>query len=286
MVRFGRRHVRVGSTDSVDDVAWPAPTATFCTGSFTSVHWHVPGRYRDVLSALSSWIACSLPFPSGLIRRYILGALTDKYLLQTFCSPSGRRDGEPGTGWSVLAGIARVCAFCGLPSFSVATLGEIRGHFSVHLRPGMIVGSRIAIPLVVALIGAWLRPYLVSNRLGLVRTDPYRKIVSSSRLATMFFPCWRGEIVDICLILVHPAVHRFKEKNRCFVRTSDWRESPVGPNDLGSFGGGVCIVLSVESFLQSTRGFSYVLSGLCFLLSWSLAFRWAFSDWNPDIQRI
>jgi len=61
-----RRHVRVGSTDSGDDLAGPAPTPAWQL-VLTSCALACSGRYRDVFIRLSSWIACSCLF--RLVRR-------------------------------------------------------------------------------------------------------------------------------------------------------------------------------------------------------------------------
>ena len=63
---------------------------------------------------------------------------------------------------------------------------------------GMIVGARIAIPaLVVAGIGDWLKPYLIS--IGWLEAGaPFRKIGFVIALGTIL----GAAIVDICLILV------------------------------------------------------------------------------------
>src|ERR1700731_4906340 len=108
-----------------------------------------------------------LPFPSGFAVANILRALTDKDLLKRSVAKLG---GGMGTGYLVGLFSLNISWFArfGLPSAAVATL-ENSALSASTFGAGMIVGSRIAIPaLVVALIGAWLRPYLV----GLGRPGP------------------------------------------------------------------------------------------------------------------
>src|SRR5258708_36736838 len=71
----------------------------------------------------------------------------------------------------------------------------------------MIVGARIAIPaLVVALIGIWQTPHLIS--IGWLHPeDPFRKIGFIITLGTIL----GAAIIDIVLILIQ-AVRRFIEK--------------------------------------------------------------------------
>src|SRR5258707_6214676 len=157
-----------------------------------------------------------LPFPSGFAVANILRALTDKDLLKRSVATLG---GGMGTGYLVGLFSLNISWFArfGLSSAAVATL-EKSAISASTFGAGMIVGSRIAIPaLVVALIGACLRPYLVSiGWLG--PDDPYRKIGFIISLGTIL----GAAIVDICLILVQ-AVRRFREKNAASAEPADWK---------------------------------------------------------------
>src|SRR5258708_38204000 len=137
-----------------------------------------------------------LPFPSGFAVANILRVLTDKDLLKRSVATLG---GGIGTGYLVGLFSLNISWFArfGLSSATLATLGKA-GISASTFGAGMIVGFRIAIPaLVMALLGAWLRPYLVSiGWLG--PDDPYRKIAFIISLG----PIPPAAIFDICLILV------------------------------------------------------------------------------------
>jgi uncharacterized oligopeptide transporter (OPT) family protein len=156
-----------------------------------------------------------LPYPSGLAVANILRALTDKDLLNRSIAKLGA---GIGTGYLVglfslnLSWVARF----GFPATVLGTLQKA-GISASTFGAGMIVGSRIAIPaLVVALLGAWLRPYLISiGWLG--PDDPYRKIGFILSLGTIL----GAAIVDISLILVQ-AVKRFREKSVA-PEPADWK---------------------------------------------------------------
>src|SRR5260221_210051 len=127
--------------------------------------------------------------------------------------------GGMGTGYLVGLFSLNIPWFArfGLSSATLETLGKA-GISASTFGAGMIVGSRIAIPaLVVALIGKWLTPYLVSiGWLG--PDDPFRKIGFIISLGTIL----GAAIVDICLILVQ-AVRRVKEKNSTPSEPADWK---------------------------------------------------------------
>src|SRR6516164_3538727 len=99
-----------------------------------------------------------LAYPSGYAVANILRALTDKDLLKRSVAK---------LGGSMLIGYG-----AGWASLTVDTLSNI-GMSASTVGAGMIVGARIAIPaMVVALIGRWQTPYLVS--IGwLAPNDPY-----------------------------------------------------------------------------------------------------------------
>jgi uncharacterized oligopeptide transporter (OPT) family protein len=140
----------------------------------------------------------------------------------------------------------------------------------------MIVGSRIAIPaLVVALIGKWLTPYLVSiGWLG--PDDPFRKIGFIISLGTIL----GAAIIDICLILVQ-AVRRFKEKNSAPSEPADWKRVNLVGLLIWVLFWGVGIVWVGSQFLHQPWFFLTVAVGLCFLFVLVNGISLGISDWNP-----
>jgi uncharacterized oligopeptide transporter (OPT) family protein len=102
-----------------------------------------------------------LMFPSGFAVANILRALTDRNLLRRSIAKLG---GGMGAGYLVGVSSLNIPWFArlGLSSSAIAALGSA-GISASTVGAGMIVGARIAIPaLVVALIGAWQRPHLIS----------------------------------------------------------------------------------------------------------------------------
>jgi uncharacterized oligopeptide transporter (OPT) family protein len=215
-----------------------------------------------------------LPFPSGFAVANILRALTDKDLLKRSVAKLG---GGMGTGYLVGLFSLNISWFArfGLPSAAVATL-EKSAISASTFGAGMIVGSRIAIPaLVVALIGAGLRPYLV-NIGWLGPNDPYRKIGFIISLGTIL----GAAIVDICLILVQ-AVRRFREKNATPAETADWKRVNLFGLVIWVIFWGVGIVLVGSQFLHQPWLFLTVAVGLCFLFVLVNGISLGISDWNP-----
>ena len=215
-----------------------------------------------------------LPFPSGFAVANILRALTDKDLLKRSVAKLG---GGMGTGYLVGLFSLNISWFArfGLPGAAVATL-EKSAISASTFGAGMIVGSRVAIPaLVVALIGAWLRPYLVSiGWLG--PDDPYRKIGFIISLGTIL----GAAIVDICLILVQ-AVRRFREKNAASAEPADWKRVNLLGLMIWVIFWGVGIVLVGSQFLHQPWFFLTVAVGLCFLFVLVNGISLGISDWNP-----
>jgi OPT oligopeptide transporter protein len=215
-----------------------------------------------------------LPFPSGFAVANILRALTDKDLLKRSVAKLG---GGMGTGYMVGLFSLNISWFArfGLPSAAVATL-EKSAISASTFGAGMIVGSRIAIPaLVVALTGAWLRPYLVSiGWLG--PNDPYRKIGFIISLGTIL----GAAIVDICLILAQ-AVRRFREKNATPAESEDWKRVDLLGLVIWVIFWGVGIVLVGSQFLHQPWFFLTVAVGLCFLFVLVNGISLGISDWNP-----
>jgi hypothetical protein len=162
----------------------------------------------------------------------------------------------------------------GLPSSAIATLGNA-GISASTFGAGMIVGARIAIPaLVVALIGVWQRPHLVSMG-WLGPDDPFRKIGFIISLGTIL----GAAIVDIILILIQ-AVRRYKERIPAPAQ-EDWKRV----NQLGLFvwilfwGAGIVVIGS--AVLHQPWFFLMVAVLLSFLFVLVNGISLGISDWNP-----
>ena len=215
-----------------------------------------------------------LPFPSGFAVANILRALTDRDLLKRSVAKLG---GGMGTGYLVGLFSLNISWFArfGLPSAAVATL-EKSAISASTFGAGMIVGSRIAIPaLVVALIGASLRPYLVSIA-WLGPDDPYRKIGFIISLGTIL----GAAIVDICLILVQ-AVRRFREKNAPSAEPADWKRVNLLGLVIWVIFWGTGIVWVGSQFLHQPWFFLTAAVGLCFIFVLVNGISLGISDWNP-----
>jgi uncharacterized oligopeptide transporter (OPT) family protein len=123
-----------------------------------------------------------LPYPSGLAVANILRALTDPVLLRRSVATLGS-----GIGLGFLGGVgtARI-AWLGATGLSCSTFGA-----------GMIVGARIAIPVIVAgLTADRLTPYFIS--IGWLHAgDPFRKITFLIGLGLVL----GASLVDVSLIL-------------------------------------------------------------------------------------
>jgi uncharacterized oligopeptide transporter (OPT) family protein len=215
-----------------------------------------------------------LPFPSGFAVANILRALTDKDLLKRSITKLG---GGMGTGYLVGLFSLNIPWFArfGLPGTMLASL-EKAGISASTFGAGMIVGSRIAIPaLVVALIGAWLKPYLISiGWLG--PDDPYRKIGFIISLGTIL----GAAIIDISLILVQ-AVRRFQEKSAAPSEPADWKRVNLLGLVVWVLFWGASIVWVGSQFLHQPWFFLTVAVSLCFLFVLVNGISLGISDWNP-----
>jgi uncharacterized oligopeptide transporter (OPT) family protein len=123
-----------------------------------------------------------LPYPSGLAVANILRALTDPVLLRRSVATLGS---GMALGFAGGIGAART-AVLGAINLSASTFGA-----------GMIVGARIAIPVIVAgLTGKALTPYFVS--IGWLHAgDPFRKITFLIGLGLIL----GASLIDVSLIL-------------------------------------------------------------------------------------
>jgi uncharacterized oligopeptide transporter (OPT) family protein len=203
-----------------------------------------------------------LPYPSGLAVANILRALTDRALLKRSIAKLG--------GGMLLGYVT------GVSSLKVAAMTAI-GVSASTLGGGMIVGARIAIPaLVVALIGAWQKPHLVSiGWLGM--DDPYRKIGFIISLGTIL----GAAILDVGIVLAR-ASRRFREQAAAPARPAeDWKR--VNTVRLlvwvAFWGTGTAVVGS--SVLHQPMSFLLVGIGLSFLFVLVNGISQGLSDWNP-----
>jgi uncharacterized oligopeptide transporter (OPT) family protein len=123
-----------------------------------------------------------LPYPSGLAVANILRALTDPVLLRRSVATLGS---GMALGFAGGVGAAKI-AVLGAISLSTSTFGA-----------GMIVGARIAIPVIVGgLTGKALVPYFIS--IGWLHAgDPFRKITFLIGLGLIL----GASVVDVSLIL-------------------------------------------------------------------------------------
>ena len=137
-----------------------------------------------------------LAYPSGYAVANILRALTDRNLLKRSIAKlgGGMLAGYAGGLFALkLPALARL----GVPQKSLEALTGLSLSASTF-GAGLIVGARIAIPaLVVALIGKWQTPCLVS--IGwLKQGEPLRKIGFIIALGTIL----GAAILDVALILI------------------------------------------------------------------------------------
>ena len=214
-----------------------------------------------------------LPFPSGFAVANILRALTDRDLLRRSVAKLGG-----GIGVGYLVGLFSLnipwLARFGLSSSLLSVLDKA-GISSSTFGAGMIVGSRIAIPaLVVALLGALFRPYLISiGWLG--PGDPYRKIGFIISLGTIL----GAAVIDITLILLQ-AARRFQERS-VVPEPPDWKRV----NMLGLVGWvlfwGASVVWVGSQILHQPWFFLAVAVVLCFLFVLVNGISLGISDWNP-----
>ncbi|MBV9275609.1 MAG: OPT/YSL family transporter [Verrucomicrobia bacterium] len=214
-----------------------------------------------------------LMFPSGFAVANILRALTDRNLLRRSIAKLG---GGMGAGYLVGVSSLNIPWFArlGLPSSAIATLGSA-GISASTVGAGMIVGARIAIPaLVVALIGVWQRPHLISMG-WLGPDDPFRKIGFIISLGTIL----GAAIIDIILILIQ-AGRRYMERIPSPAQ-EDWKRI----NQLGLFiwilfwGTGIVVVGS--AVLHQPWFYLVVAVLLSFLFVLVNGISLGISDWNP-----
>jgi len=203
-----------------------------------------------------------LAYPSGFAVANILRALTDKNLLKRSIAKLGGGMGIGFVGGLAALKIPAVEAI----NLSTSTFGA-----------GMIVGARIAIPaLVVALIGLWQKPNLVS--IGWLEPNaPYRKIGFIISLGTIL----GAAVLDIALILIE-FIKRVRQRgNEAAQPSEDWKRVNTFRLVLWVLFWGVATVLVGSVVLHQPVFFLSVAVGLCFLFVLVNGISLGISDWNP-----
>jgi uncharacterized oligopeptide transporter (OPT) family protein len=216
-----------------------------------------------------------LAYPSGFAVANILRALTDKNLLKRSIAKlgGGMFVGYAGGLFSLnLASFGRL----GLTQAGIKTLEGLSISTSTF-GAGMIVGARIAIPaLVVALIGIWQTPYLVS--IGWLKEgEPFRKIGFIISLGTIL----GAAILDLALILIQ-AARRFRQQSAEPAKPAeDWKRVNVWRLVLWVVFWGAATVVLGSQVLHQPVFFLVVAVGLCFLFVLVNGISLGISDWNP-----
>jgi hypothetical protein len=216
-----------------------------------------------------------LSFPSGYAVANILRALTDKNLLKRSIAKlgGGMFVGYAGGLFSLnLASFGRL----GLTQAGIKTLEGLSISTSTF-GAGMIVGARIAIPaLVVALIGIWQTPYLVS--IGWLKEgEPFRKIGFIISLGTIL----GAAILDLALILIQ-AARRFRQQSTEPAKPAeDWKRVNVWRLVLWVVFWGAATVILGSQVMHQPVFFLVVAVGLCFLFVLVNGISLGISDWNP-----
>jgi len=216
-----------------------------------------------------------LKFPSGFAVANILRALSDKELLKRSIT---KLASGMAAGYAIGVSSLNISWFTSFGlSASGVTMLEKAGISASTLGAGMIVGARIAIPaLVVALLGVWFTPYLIS--IGWLHPgDPFRKIGFIISLGTIL----GAAIIDIILILIQ-AVRRFIEKKaEAVVAQEDWkRVNQVGLIVWVLFWG-IGIVLVGSQVLHQPWYFLAIAVLLSFVFVLVNGISLGISDWNP-----
>jgi len=203
-----------------------------------------------------------LAYPSGFAVANILRALTDRDLLKQSIAKLGS-----GMGIGYASGLA---------ALNIAALEGI-GLSSSTIGAGMIVGARIAIPaLVVALIGVWQKPYLVS--IGWLKPDdPFRKIGFIIALGTIL----GAAILDITLILIQACRRFLAQRAEETKPAEDWKRVNMWRLVMWIVFWGAGIVWVGSQVLHQPVFFLTVAVGLCFLFVLVNGISQGISDWNP-----
>ncbi len=202
-----------------------------------------------------------LTYPSGLAVANILRALTDPELLRRSLAK---------LGGSVLGGLA--VGFAATFSSAIAATGLSASTMG----GGMIVGARIAVPaLVVALIGMWQTPHLVS--IGwLAEGDPYRKIGFIISLGGIL----GAAMVDLSVILFE-TVRKFRQGGAPAQPAPDWKRVNLLRLAGWVVFWGAATIWTGSVVLHQPVFYLCVAVGLCFLFVLVNGIALGVSDFNP-----
>jgi len=180
-----------------------------------------------------------LPYPSGLAVANILRALTDPLLLRRSVTTLGS-----GIALGFIGGVgAARTALLGAINLSTSTFGA-----------GMIVGARIAIPVIVGgLTGKALTPYFIS--IGwLHEGDPFRKITFLIGLGLIL----GASLIDVSMILWE-AVRRWRagpaSATQAATGVEAWKKTNIGRLVLWVLAWGVGIVLTGTTLMGVPAGY-------------------------------
>ena len=203
-----------------------------------------------------------LVYPSGLAVANILRALTDRNLLHRSIAK---------LGGSMVAGFAAALAASHFAR--IAASGLSASTFG----GGLIVGARIAIPaLVVALLGWWQLPHLVS--LGWLNPgDPYRKIGFIISLGAIM----GAALVDLAVILMQ-TLRRLRSRSAApAAPAEDWKRVNFLRLVLWVVFWAVGTVWVGSRILHQPVFFLSVAVTLCFVFVLVNGIALGISDFNP-----
>jgi uncharacterized oligopeptide transporter (OPT) family protein len=188
-----------------------------------------------------------LPYPSGLAVANILRALTDPVLLRRSVATLGS-----GMALGLLGGLgAARTAVLGAINLSTSTFGA-----------GMIVGARIAIPVIVAgLTGLWLRPFFVS--IGWLHAgDPFRKITFLIGLGLIL----GASLVDVSLVLWEAARRLRQASTTAPVEDEPWKRMNLGRLVIWVLVWGAGVAITGTSLMGVPASFMLFALALVFIL--------------------
>jgi uncharacterized oligopeptide transporter (OPT) family protein len=188
-----------------------------------------------------------LPYPSGLAVANILRALTDPVLLRRSVATLGS-----GMALGLLGGIgAARTAVLGAINLSTSTFGA-----------GMIVGARIAVPVIVAgLTGLWLRPFFVS--IGWLHAgDPFRKITFLIGLGLIL----GASLVDVSLVLWEAARRLRHASATAPVEDEPWKRMNLGRLVIWVLAWGAGVAITGTTLMGVPAGFMLFALALVFIL--------------------
>lgn len=206
-----------------------------------------------------------LTFPSGLAVANILRALTDPVLLRRSVGKLGG-----GMGIGVVGGIAAAkVAFVAAIDLSASTFGA-----------GMVVGSRIGIPAILAgVIFKGLVPYFVS--IGWLHPDdPFRKISFLIALGMIL----GAAVIDLSMIFIE-TIRRARSRHALPVvapaKDDDWKKTNTRRLLVWVAFWAVGILVVGSQLLNASVGFMLFAIGLVFVFAMVNGISLGISDSNP-----